>query len=184
MDLPVRKADNPASPEAAFRTHAEFILRLLRRLGVFEAELDDALQDVFLVVIRRFDDFEGRSSFQTWLYGIALRVASDRRKQGLRRMRRHVPLAETNDQSQSVPLSSPARQGYREQLATLALLLDELDEKRAEILVLVELEQLDVTEAAEILELPLNTAYSRLRRARADFSAAYSRLKGRPCKVS
>ncbi|NCQ59989.1 MAG: RNA polymerase factor sigma C, partial [Myxococcales bacterium] len=51
-----------------------------------------------------------------------------------------------------------------------------------EILVLVVLNELAVTEAAEMLGLPLNTAYTRLRRAKLELAAAVRRLtlKGQP----
>ena len=57
-----------------------FVWRSLRRLGVRESDVADAAQDVFLVVHRRLDEFEGRSKVSTWLYGICYRVARDRRR--------------------------------------------------------------------------------------------------------
>ena len=54
--------------------HAAMVFRSLRALGVHEANLDDAVQDVFLVVHRRLADFEGRSAITTWLYGIAMNL--------------------------------------------------------------------------------------------------------------
>jgi RNA polymerase sigma-70 factor (ECF subfamily) len=66
----------------------------------------------------------------------------------------------------------------REASAMLHRLLDELDDDKRAILVCVELEQLTVPEAAESLGLNLNTAYGRLRAARAAFNDAVTRLKG------
>ena len=65
--------------------HFRFVWRSLRRLGVRESDVPDAVQDVFLVVHRRLAEFEGRSKVTTWLFGICFRVARDRRKldQGL-----------------------------------------------------------------------------------------------------
>jgi RNA polymerase sigma-70 factor (ECF subfamily) len=65
------------------------------------------------------------------------------------------------------------------ELQLLARLLDELDEPKREVFALVELEELSVPEAAEVLEIPLNTAYSRLRAARQAFEAALARHEAR-----
>ncbi len=66
--------------------------RNLRRLSVTDAQIDDATQDVFLVVHRKLADFAGRSSLKTWIFGVLFRVAADyqrslRRKRGDARSR-------------------------------------------------------------------------------------------------
>src|SRR5688572_24262740 len=68
------------SLRALYEEHFQFVWRSLRRLGVREADVPDAVQDVFLVVHRKLPEFEGRSKVTTWLFGIALRVARDRQK--------------------------------------------------------------------------------------------------------
>src|SRR3954469_17470883 len=70
----------PPPFQEVFVQHGRFVWRTLRYLGVAEADLEDVCQEVFLVVHRRLPEFEGRSSIRTWVYGIALRVASDYRK--------------------------------------------------------------------------------------------------------
>src|SRR5262245_44836563 len=94
MALPASTAEAaPRSPppaptlDAIYEAHVAYVWRVVQRLGVPESSADDAVQDVFLVVHRKLDGFEGRSSIRTWLYGIALRVARDHR-----RKRREVPL--------------------------------------------------------------------------------------------
>ena len=66
--------------EKIYAEHVAMVWRALRRLGVPETSIEDAVQDVFLVAHRRAGEFEGRSSVKTWLYGIALRVAKDHRR--------------------------------------------------------------------------------------------------------
>src|SRR5260370_27854497 len=68
--------------------HMDFVWRNLRRLGVAEASIDEAVQDVFLVVHRRLQDFEERSQMTTWLFGIVLRVAATYRRSVQRRRER------------------------------------------------------------------------------------------------
>jgi len=92
-----READRepPRAPDAApgppgrlpalYEAWVDLGWRSPRRLGVAEASLDDAVQDVFLVVHRRLADFEGRSTPKTWLFGIALRIAKDHRRSARRR---------------------------------------------------------------------------------------------------
>ena len=83
--------------EASFRDlfdhHAAHVWRALRYLGVPESDLPDACQEVFLVVHRRLADFEGRSSLETWLYGISVRVAAAfrRRAHNRREIAQSVP---------------------------------------------------------------------------------------------
>jgi len=63
-----------------YEEYFAFVWRSLRALGVSRSALDDATQDVFVVVHRRLSDFEGRSSLKTWLFGIACRVAANHRR--------------------------------------------------------------------------------------------------------
>lgn len=167
--LRVREAD--LDFEAVYAEHARFVWRSLARLGVPEEQLADGLQDVFVVVHRRFSGFEGRSSVRTWLFGITLRVASDIK----RRARRHPsePLVETlPDPKGEAPFEGAARS---EALHTLHRILDELTEEQRAAFILVELEQMSVPEAALALEANIHTLTSRLKVARQRFEAALRR---------
>lgn len=77
---------DPAAFAQLYSENFARVWRVLRRLGVGEASLDDASHDVFVIAWRRGPEFAGRSSVQTWLLGIAIRVASDARRGQLRRM--------------------------------------------------------------------------------------------------
>ena len=65
---------------AVYEEHFAFVWRSMRRLGVPDRLLDDAAQDVFIVVHRRLGEFEGRSTLKSWLFAIARRVAHDHRR--------------------------------------------------------------------------------------------------------
>ena len=171
-------AQPPGLPEI-YAQHADFVFRNLRRLGVMESAIDDAVQDVFLVVHRRLGDFEARAQVTTWLFGIVLRVAQSYRRSA---MRRRARLSDTPASDvEQVPVStaeSPIELLERREAATLLhRLLDELDDDKRAMLVCVELEQMTVPEAAESLGLNLNTAYGRLRAARATFNEAVARTQ-------
>ncbi|HJL17363.1 MAG TPA: sigma-70 family RNA polymerase sigma factor [Sandaracinaceae bacterium LLY-WYZ-13_1] len=145
-----------------FRAHAAYVFRLLRHFGVDDAELDDATQDVFVVVHRRVSDLDDRGSPRSWLYGIARRVASQYRRRSPRRRER--PLSASPERSVApTQLEAVQRRQARE---TLHALLGQLPEAQREVFVLYEIEQLPMRDVAETLGCPLQTGYSRLRTAR------------------
>jgi RNA polymerase sigma-70 factor, ECF subfamily len=142
--------------------HAEYVWRALRHLGVSEANVEDASQDVFMVVHRRLADFRGDSSVKTWIYGICVRVASEHRRRA--HVVREIPSAEPP------VLAEPAHQDEqlqkRQFLERLARILDQLDEDKRAVFVLYELEELTMTDVAKAVNCPIQTAYSRLHAAR------------------
>jgi RNA polymerase sigma-70 factor, ECF subfamily len=158
---------------ALYAEYFRAMWRTLRRLGVEPAQLDDAVQDVFVVVHRRLAEFDGRS-LRGWLYAIAVRVASDHRRAAAHR--RAVPLSEALVD----PAPDPAQTSeLAESVRLLHELLAELDEAKRTVFVLGELEELSAPEIAEALGENLNTVYSRLRAARAQFDAALKRHRQR-----
>jgi RNA polymerase sigma-70 factor (ECF subfamily) len=148
--------------EQVFEDYAAFVWRALRRLGVPEADVEDVCQEVFLVVHRRLAAFEARSSLRTWLYGICVRVASEHR----RRRRRGREELYASPPEQSVPASQDHEVEQRRALAVLDAALDRLDDDKRAVFVLYELEELSMTEVAEVIGCPAQTAYSRLHAAR------------------
>lgn len=152
--------------------HFAFVWRSLRRLGVPDRLLDDAAQDVFIVVHRRLAEFEGRSSIKSWLFGIARRVAHDHRRR-VGRKERTEELRETTADPRG---ATPAHDAERaEAVRALHEILASLDDDKREVFVLAELEQMTVPEIAEAIGVNLNTVYSRLRAARLAFDAAVAR---------
>lgn len=150
------------------------VWRSLRRLGVPEASLDDAAQDVFLVVHRRWNDFKNQSSRRTWIYGIALRVASEHSRRARREQSRLSPTDPDLVNSDNLSPDTLTDQSFRQREAGRVLYeaLGQLADGERQIVVLVDLEERSVVEAAEALGVNLNTAYSRLRRARQHFERA------------
>jgi RNA polymerase sigma-70 factor (ECF subfamily) len=167
--------------EQLYARHFDFVWRNVRRLGVPDGQVDDAVQEVFLVLYRRRAEFEGRASLRTWLFRILLRVAADQRRSA----RRKSPLARAR--GEAVDVDTVADQGAsphdetarREAAAALHQVLDGLDDDKRAVFVLAELEQLAMPEIAEALGVNLNTAYARLRAARRDFDRAVARLQAR-----
>lgn len=165
--------------ETLYRQHFSRVWSALRRLGVSSAQLDDAAQDVFVVVHRKLDQLHGPASTRAWVMGIAVRVASDYRKRAQRQA--STPLPEQLE----APEPGPAQQAELNQgLELLHRLLADLDEEKRAVFVLVELEQMSVVESAEALELNLNTVYSRLRAARRLFESGLKRWRAQTNEVA
>ncbi len=177
-DEPSRPAEPattaPASFAEAFRSHYALAHRMLRVYGVEEALLDDAAQDVFIVVHRRWDDYDGRTAFRGWLVGIVRRVASGYRRAG-RRLRNRLERVETPP----TPATIETRLLQREQLERIEAFIESLGTRHREVFVLAELEGLTAPEIAETLGIKLNTVYSRLRVARERFRATMARERAR-----
>jgi RNA polymerase sigma-70 factor (ECF subfamily) len=161
---------------ALVREHAQFVARVLRRLGVRRADLDDVVQDTFLVVQRRLHTFEGRGSVRSWMYAVALRVASDYRAKP--RHRRELLSAEPPE---LVTLGAPQEAELERQRAwaMLEMLLSGLSPEQRQVFVLYELEELNMREVAELLGCPQQTAYTRLHSARKHVQEARKRLQAR-----
>jgi RNA polymerase sigma-70 factor (ECF subfamily) len=180
--VPASTALTASRFNAVYEANVEFVWRNARRLGVDDGATDDVVQSVFLVVFRRLDDFEGRSSLKTWIYEVLVRVVRDYR----RTLRRKSPPRPAGvDAVDPATLSAPAedrpdRLADRAAAARLVRdLLDQLDDDKREVFALAELEGLTLREIAEILREPAGTIASRLRAARVDFERAALRQRAR-----
>jgi RNA polymerase sigma-70 factor (ECF subfamily) len=159
---------------ALFDAEASYMRHSLRRLGVREADLDDAVVDAFLAVNKHLSEYEISRPPRPWLFGFALRIASSQRR--LARNRREVfESIEIEDPMRLADEVLAAEQTRQQVLAAL----DEVDLDRRAVLVLHDLEGHSMPEVTDSLSIPLNTGYSRLRLAREDFAAAMRRIQAR-----
>lgn len=158
-----RPAREALTPRHIVELGAGFVTNTLRYLRIPEPMIRDAAQDVFVVALHRLDDFEGRSSLRTWLYGICLRVAMRYRRVATRD-RRETAMAEPPEVS--VAPEQETQVGRAEWRRTLDAVLAELDETHRMIFVLYEIERLSMKEIAEAVGCPLQTAYYRHQAAR------------------
>ena len=165
----------PDTPRLAYEAYFELVWRTLRRLGVAEHQVEDAVQDVFLVVHRRWKDFLQNSSVKTWVLGISLRTG----KQYNRNASRVKQTQFEFDDTQPSPDCPEFNVEQRQTLARFTIVLERLSYEHRSILVLVELEELSMAQAAEVLEIPTSTAYNRLRMAHRAFEAIWNRQTAR-----
>lgn len=156
-----------ASFESMFREELGYVLNSLRRLGVRESDVEDLAHDVFVVAYRKQGELDPARPRRPWLFGIALRVASDYRR--LFRNRYERPAIDPEAER----AAAPEQQGADlERRRLVQRGLDTLDLDKRAVLVLHDVEGHAMPEIAAALAIPLNTAYSRLRAARERFRAA------------
>jgi RNA polymerase sigma-70 factor, ECF subfamily len=155
----------------AFGSEIAFLHRSLRRHGVRPADAEDLIQDVFLVMWRRWDEYQPSRPLRPWLAGIVYKVAH----RHIDRRRRFAP--------QEAPELEDPRPGQEEQLARahasalVTRALDRLPAEQRAALVMHDLDGVPVREVARLQEVPLFTAYNRLRRARRKLADAIAALR-------
>jgi len=153
------------SIEEVFREGSSFVWRVLRHHGVPDRDLEDACQEVFVVVQRKQADLDAsRGAISTWLYAIAWRVASAYRRSAGRR-REVLGLDEEGAEPSAGPSPESALASSRQRSLLIAL-LEELDDDKRSVVILYDIEEMPMREVADALGCPLQTAYTRLHAGR------------------
>jgi len=152
-----------------YERHFRFVWRVLRASGLPPSMVEDAAQDVFVVVHRRLAEFEGRSDIRTWLFRIASWVVTSERRK-LKAKRAHETdadesVSEVRDKAAG-PFELLARS---EAVRKLERILGRMDPEKRMAFLLMDIEEMKAGEVAELLEINVNTVYSRLRLAREQF---------------
>lgn len=163
-----------------FDEHAPYLCRVVHRLTGSAEAAEDVVQEVFLLAYNRRDELEDRTGIRTWLYRVAVNHVRHRRRsfaryRGLLDRYKAEPVTADNGES-------PDESVERQQRGVLIhACVQQLSDKQREVFVLYELEELEGAEIASILDLPVNTVWSRLRLARQAFRrhwAAVARVDG------
>jgi RNA polymerase sigma-70 factor (ECF subfamily) len=152
---------------AIYTTYFHSVSRWVRAFGGLSADVDDLTQEVFLVVERRIDSFQG-GNMAAWLYGIARRTVRDhRRKAWFRRWLSGADpeLADAGHETPDPSVSFERREAQR----LVAVILQEMSAVRRTTFVLFEIEGYSGEEIALLESVPVNTVYTRLHHARKDF---------------
>jgi RNA polymerase sigma-70 factor (ECF subfamily) len=169
-----------AAPDivALHAAYAPFVWKALQRLGVRTADLDDMLQEVFVVIHRRQDDYRAIENARAWLYAICVRVAAHyRRRAYLRRERPGEAAAEPIDARASASPEEVA--AARQTRARLQALLDRMEIGRRAVLVMFEIDHMSCDEIAAEIGVPVGTVYSRLHAARKELQKLLARQAAR-----
>jgi len=173
MDDMNRASRSPPDLGAIFDEHFQYVWATLRRLGVREADREDLVHEVFLKVHSRIADYDTSRPIRPWLFGFAYRVAADHH-----RLARHrVEVLGVHADAQAAV--APADEGVAasEERTLLLDALQTIDLDRRAVLVMHDVDEVPIPEIAHQLDVPLNTAYSRLRLARQQLAAAVTRLR-------
>jgi RNA polymerase sigma-70 factor, ECF subfamily len=166
-----------------YATHFRFVWRVLRRLGVSDADASDAAQDVFVVVHRRLSEYEPRAKMSTWIFAICARVAQARRRKkrvDLRRLEK-MSLDGKELELRALDTAVPSDTLYenRENALLLETVLKEIPAEQRTVFILAEIEELDGVEIADALGIALGTMRSRLRLGREAFERACVRQQAK-----
>jgi RNA polymerase sigma-70 factor (ECF subfamily) len=163
---------------ALFEAELDYVRATVRRLGVAPGDVDDVTHEVFLRVHRHWGELDPSRPPRPWIFVFALRQASDYRRLA---RHRHEQLREPDaaEPVSSAPGADELVEARDQRAIVEAALLDvELD--RRVVLLLHDLQETPMAEIAELLEIPLQTAYSRLRVGREELvRAAQRRVRAR-----
>lgn len=155
-------------PSAVHAQYADLIWATLQRFGVRPEDIEDAFQDVFIVVQRKLDRFDGEAKLSSWLFEICRRVASSHRRKA-KKLREST--SETSMDALSDGTSGPERLAEEKQgREQFARILDAMTPDRRAVFVMFELEEMPCDEIAKLAGVPVGTVYSRLHAARKEFS--------------
>lgn len=132
-------------------------------------DAEDVAQEVFVIALRRINTFRGDAKVTTWLFAITRNVVNNRRRRLA--IRRFVGM----ERIESLPDMSDSTDEYihrKQQRRLVQDALELLPKRQREVIVLMDLEERTAKEAAEMLEIPPGTIYSRLHYARKAFRKA------------
>jgi len=153
----------------AYEREFDYLCQALRRLGVADAEVEDLAQEVFLVLLRNWADYDASRPIRPYLFGIAFRIASNHRRRIKELPSASVDLEDFSPWPDQALQAKQARAFVRRALAEVPL-------PRRAVLLMHHLDDVSMHDIASTLSIPLFTAYSRLRKARKEFERAVRRL--------
>ncbi len=160
-----------------FRVHSVYVAAFLRRLGVSDESVDDAVQEVFLVAYTRGGYRAGPASPRTWLGAICIRVAANaRRATQRRREKQHDGLLESAPES----VAPDAVAEQRQELANVERGLCEMSDIHRLVFLRFAVAGQSCDEIARAMGIPTGTVYSRLHAARNRFSEVFASRENTP----
>ncbi|HEX6764976.1 MAG TPA: sigma-70 family RNA polymerase sigma factor [Polyangiaceae bacterium] len=169
--FPAAIVTNERSCFDAFQSEFEYLCRTLRRLGARPEDVEDDAHEVFLVLNRKWSDYDPSRPLRPYLFGIAFRVVAARK----RRQQREVShLFEETASDAAHP--DEALEAARARELVLAALARVPLARRA-VFVMHDIDEIPMREIVQALSLPLFTGYSRLRKARREFETAVKALR-------
>ena len=170
-DWAVVQARDSQALEQLFTSWMPTVLQWCRRLGGPRVDHEQAAQEVFIVVLRKLETVRSERALPSWIYSVCRRVVSQHRREAFGRR--------WDSESVAEPRATVVDMEGRDALRRVWALMEELPDDLREVLMLCDVEQRTDAEAAELIGIPVGTAKSRLRRARARFREAAGPVRGR-----
>jgi RNA polymerase sigma-70 factor (ECF subfamily) len=168
----------PASFEEAYRKWANTVARWAQQLGGSDVDVDDVVQEVFLVVSRQLHCFRGEARFSTWLFEITRKITANHRRRHRWRFWRTTAPHGADSEPSDIP-APDAEIDRRQTIDQFYHALDKLPEKYRTVLVLYEIEGMSTQDIADLRGLKLSTVRVQIGRARESFMKQYRQLLGR-----
>lgn len=154
-----------------YRDQVDYVWRLVFLLGIPRPDVDDAVQEVFLVIHRRLEEFSPPGPPRPWIRAVTLHVCRNYQRWNRRFRRWFVDGGPDLDRIPGFTARGTDSTFNRyEDLAVLDCALRRLSSKQREVFIMAEIEQLTAAEIGELLTISPNTASSRLRAARQTFN--------------
>jgi len=154
-----------------FEQELDYLFGTLQRLGARPGDIDDLLQDIFLILYRNWPTLDTTRALRPWLFGVAFRVVRTHR----RRRARESCYGGLDPQDES-PSPEGRLQG-QESMALLSAALERLPGTRRSVLIMHDLEGLEVLDIARQLSITKFGVYARLYKGRKELAAAVRRLR-------
>lgn len=169
-----------------YASYFGFVWSCSRRFGIPESEVEDVVQEIFVVIHTRLPTLEQPESLRSWIYGIVRRTASTYHRKKRVRMD-HAEALRAEPEIMYPQMPSPLELAEQsDQARLLWSLIEQLSPQKREAFVLAEMDEMTVPEIAAAINVPLNTVYSRIRVAREELERALterdklSQKQGRP----
>ena len=170
----VRSRLPSAPPESdcleAFQRELDYLFMTLQRMGAGPAEIDDLLQEIFVVLYRRWPTLDATRPLRPWLFGVTFRVLRASR----RRHAREVLGGELEVEDAGANPEESVQD--RESLNMLSVALDRIPPARRSVLVMHDLEGIDIADIALQLSMSRIGVYTRLYKGRRELASALRRL--------
>ena len=139
------------------------VRRICGRMLLYPEDAEEATQDALLLVATKVDQFGGRSRFTTWLHA----VASNSARGTYRTLKRRAAERPTDELPATPdPRTTSVIAGSRLDLLEALEVVGMSHPELVEPLVLRDVQQLEYSEIARLLEIPLGTVKSRIHAAR------------------
>jgi RNA polymerase sigma-70 factor, ECF subfamily len=155
----------------AFERELDYLFGTLQRLGARPADVDDLLQDIFVILYRNWPTLDTSRALRPWLFGVAFRVIRTHR----RRRARESCFGGLDPEDEA--LSPEGWLQGQESLALLSAALERLPSARRSVLIMHDLEGLEIVDIARQLSLTKFGVYARLYKGRKELASAVQRLR-------